>query len=241
MAQPRAALITPALVLVSVTLFLGAQVPNVFILASRYLGDRGYHQDEIGLVMGGFAIASLVMSPFVGWFCSRFGHGRVMAIGCLVAAAGAALFAISDEHVGFTIGRALQGLGFDVRHSPNVVRISYPDSVARLAPNSRVSLEDMDVGIRDCIVARLSCQVYEFHFAHQTQQRSGNFLLDFFNFRRSTTVSGWQFDALVVVKDATVLFTSHGGTPQTNRVERRTNPLGPLQSIGESSGGLLAP
>jgi len=134
----------------------------------------------------------------------------------------------------------LETFGFDVRHSPNVVRISYPDSVARLAPNSRVALEDMDVGIRDCIVARLSCQVYEFHFAHQSQQRSGNFLLDFFNFRRNTTVSGWQFDALVVVKDATVLFTSHGGTPQTSRLERRTNPLGPLQSIGESSGGMLA-
>jgi hypothetical protein len=104
-----------------------------------------------------------------------------------------------------------------------------------------VPLEDMDVGIRECIAARSSCQVYEFHFAHQSQQRSGNFLLDFFNFRRSTTVSGWQFDAVVVVKDALVLFTSHGGTPQTTRVEKRTNPLGPLQSIGESSGGLLLP
>jgi MFS family permease len=105
-------LITPALVLVSVTLFLGAQVPNVFILASRYLGDRGYREDEIGLVMGGFSIASLAMSPVVGWFCHHFGHARVMAIGCLIAAVGAALFAVSDEHVGYTIGRALQGLGF---------------------------------------------------------------------------------------------------------------------------------
>lgn len=132
MAQSRSALITPALVLVSVTLFLGAQVPNVFILASRYLGDRGYHEDEIGLVMGGFAIASLAMSPFVGWFCHRFGHARVMAAGCLIAGGGAALFALSDEHVGFTLGRALQGLGF-----ANVL-IGASAYVAETAPPDRL-------------------------------------------------------------------------------------------------------
>jgi MFS family permease len=105
-------LITPALVLVSVTLFLGAQVPNVFVLSPRFLGDRGYHEDEIGVVMGAFNLASLAMSPAVGWLCMRFGHARVMASGCLVAAAGAAVFALSDGAPGFATGRALQGVGF---------------------------------------------------------------------------------------------------------------------------------
>jgi len=99
-------------VLVSVTLFLGAQVPNVFVLASRFLGDRGYDADEIGVVMGAFNLASLAVSPIVGWFCLRFGHARVMAIGCLIASSGAACFALSDAPVGFATGRALQGLGF---------------------------------------------------------------------------------------------------------------------------------
>jgi hypothetical protein len=133
----------------------------------------------------------------------------------------------------------LEALGFR-RHSPNVVLIAYPDSIARLAPNSQVPLDSMDQGIRECIVARMSCQVYEFHFARQTQRREGNFLLDFFNFRRNTVVSGWRFTALVVVRDGKVLFTSHGGEPQTDRLERRTNPLGPLQPAGEMSGGWIA-
>ena len=52
MAQSRSALITPALVLVSVTLFLGAQVPNVFILASRYLGEEELSFTEIAFLLG---------------------------------------------------------------------------------------------------------------------------------------------------------------------------------------------
>ena len=112
MARSDHPLVTPALVLVSVTLFLGAQVPNVFVLSSRFLGDRGYHEDEIGVVMGAFNLASLVVSPIVGWFCMRFGHARVMAVGCVISAAGAAAFAFSDGPVGFATGRALQGFGF---------------------------------------------------------------------------------------------------------------------------------
>lgn len=133
----------------------------------------------------------------------------------------------------------LEALGFRVRESANVLHISYPDSVARLAPNSRVPLEDMDEGIRECIVSRSACQVYEFTFAHQVQRRVGSFLPDFFNFRRRTTLSGWRFKALVVVKDGKVLFTSYGGEPHTELEESRVNPLGPLQSSGEMSGSLL--
>jgi hypothetical protein len=134
----------------------------------------------------------------------------------------------------------LEAFGFKVRQSPNVVHVHYPDTIARLAPNSRVPLEELDSGIRDCIAARSACQVYEFQFAHQTQRRVGNFLVDFFNFRRETTISGWRFNALVVVKDDKVLFTSYGGEPRTDRVEKRTNPLGPLQATGEMSGGWIA-
>jgi hypothetical protein len=133
----------------------------------------------------------------------------------------------------------LEALGFKARQSPNVVRISYPDSIARLAPNSSIPLETMDEGIRDCIASRMACQVYEFHFTHQKSRRVGNFLLDFFNFKRRTVVSGWRFNALVVVKNETVLFASHGGEPKTDQLEQRVNPLGPLQPSGEMSGSYL--
>ncbi len=110
--NPRTRLITPGLILVSLTLFLGAQVPNVFVLSPRFLGLRDYSERDIGIVMGAFNIASLLASPAAGWLCARFGHARVLAGGCLIAASGAAVFALSDSAAGFFLGRALQGLGF---------------------------------------------------------------------------------------------------------------------------------
>jgi len=80
----------------------------------------------------------------------------------------------------------------------------------------------------------MACIAYEFHFAHESRGRKGNFLLDFLNFNRTTVVRGWRFDALVVVSAGVVLFRNFGGEPDNERVERQVNPLGPLQSGGES-------
>lgn len=133
----------------------------------------------------------------------------------------------------------LKPLGFDPAGSRNVKLIPYPDSVSRLAPNASVALVDLDPGIRDCILARMACQTYEFRLEHESRERKGNFLLDFLNFDRTSYVTGWRFEALVVVRDGIVLFRTFGGEPSNDRVERRVNPLGPLQSSGESVGGRI--
>lgn len=137
-----------------------------------------------------------------------------------------------------TVGE-LRALGFDPIASRNVKVVPYPDLVARLAPNAAVALVDLDPGIRDCILARLGCQAFEFRLAHEAHERKGRFLLDFLNFRRITYVTGWRFDAVVAVRDDVVLFRTHGGEPNNDRVERRLNPLGPLQSSGEAAAGRL--
>jgi hypothetical protein len=133
----------------------------------------------------------------------------------------------------------LEALGFRVRETANVVRIGYPDSIARLAPNSAVPLDTLDPGIRECIAARDACSLYEFHFGRRDQRRDGNFLLDFFNFKRRTVVTGWRFNALVAIKNNTVVFASHSGEARIDHVEERRNPLGPLQSSGEIAGDLV--
>lgn len=133
----------------------------------------------------------------------------------------------------------LETLGFKVRDSANVVRIGYPDSIARLAPNSAVPMSTLDSGIRECIAARDACSLYEFHFGRRETRRVGNFLLDFFNFQRRTHVTGWRFTALVALKLDTVVFATHSGESRIDHVEERRNPLGPLQSSGEIAGDLL--
>lgn len=133
----------------------------------------------------------------------------------------------------------LAALGFDPAGGTNVTYIPYPDILARLAPYSGVPREELDSGISACIAAKTACRAYVFRFEHQDRQREGNFAADFFNVRRVTHVTGWRFEALVVLRDSIVLFRNIAGEPNIDRVERRTNPLGPLQPAGEAAGSLL--
>ena len=57
--------------------------------------------------------------------------------------------------------------------------------------------------------------------------------------RRTTKVTGWWFDALVVVTDGKVLFRNFAGQASTDKVEKQLNPLGPFQPAGESAGSVL--
>lgn len=103
---------SPALVRVVAVLFLGALVPNLFVLAPRFLGDLGYDKRDIGIVMGSFNLASLVVSSAVGWMTARYGHARVLAAGCAVCAGGALGFSFVDDRLAFAVARAVQGAGF---------------------------------------------------------------------------------------------------------------------------------
>lgn len=148
--------------------------------------------------------------------------------------------AAADKIVPFQTRTAdLASMGFDYSDGRNVVRIPYPDLLARLAPYPGVPMDALDPGIRQCIHARNECRAYAFHFERKQRKRTGTFWYDFFNIRRITHVTGWSFDALIVVTDGTVLFRNFGGQAQIDQTERSVNPLGPLQPAGEASGALL--
>lgn len=133
----------------------------------------------------------------------------------------------------------LGALGLDPSEARNVGVIAYPDIIARLVPYPGVPMGDLDPGIARCIVARTACSAFVFRFEHQERRREGAFWLDFLNVRRVTRVTGWWFETLIVVSDGLVLFRSSAGQPQTVRIERQTNPLGPFQPAGEAAAGRL--
>ena len=133
----------------------------------------------------------------------------------------------------------LAALGFDPKDGKNVTRIPYPDVLGRLVPYAAVPPEALDPGIRQCVAARAACQAWLFQFSRQDRERHGSFLADFFNVRRTTRITGWWLEALVVESDGVVLFRSLGGQPAIDRVERQSNPLGPFQSSGEGAGAVL--
>lgn len=133
----------------------------------------------------------------------------------------------------------LPKLGFDPHQGRNVTLIPYPEIVSRIAPYSGVPLDQLDPGIRACILAKAGCRAYLFHFERQDRKREGEFWSDFLNVDRTTNVTGWVFETLVVVSNGTVLFRNIGGQPHVERVEKQRNPLGPLQPAGESAGHFL--
>jgi hypothetical protein len=129
----------------------------------------------------------------------------------------------------------LKALGFDVLASGNVRQIPYPQWVGHLVPNPTLAIDELDVGIRDCIAAQQACRAYEFRLGAQVHERRGGFVADFLNFRRVTHTRGWRFEGVVLVRHAVVLFRSHGGERKIDVVEERVNPLGPLQAVGEAA------
>lgn len=172
------------------------------------------------------------------------GCGNLLPRGSNETASGFASFEAAREAIErvepyHTTTSGLRDFGFDVNDSANVRQIPYPEVVTRLAPNPSVPLAMLDVGIRDCIEARQACRAYEFSFGRQTSRREGSFWLDFLNFRRRTDTTGWRFQGLVVVRDGVVLFRNYGGEPQIKQTEQRSNPLGPLQSVGEGAASTL--
>ena len=134
----------------------------------------------------------------------------------------------------------LARLRLDICASANVQQLPYPQWVGMLV-QSNVPLDRADIGIRDCLAAEQACRAYVFRIGNLTRERDGNFFADFLNFRRVTRTRGWRFEGVVLVRDEVVLFRNHGGQPNIELVEDRSNPLGPLQTLGESLPSALGP
>lgn len=132
----------------------------------------------------------------------------------------------------------LKELGFAPDAAPNVQILNHLDIMQRFLPNQSISLKDLDKGLQDCLAAQDRCQAYEIVVRHTDAERYGNVLLDLFNFHRRTTITGWEFRAIIVLKDDLTVYKISGGKPSINEFQDSKNPLGPLQSPGSAIWGL---
>jgi hypothetical protein len=110
--------------------------------------------------------------------------------------------------------------------------------VKTAVPQPSFSIEDQPQGIRDCIRAEARCIGYSLEQSQIRRKRVGNFFLDFLNFDRETLITGWRFNALIVVIDGTVVYKQWSGQPMVRQVDRNRNPLGPFQSVGDAKNNL---
>lgn len=128
----------------------------------------------------------------------------------------------------------LKALGVDPDRTANVALLGHADLLRRLAASSSFDINHLDPGLKQCVSLAQSCFAYELEQTQLDRQRVGGFWMDFLNFRRSVDITGWQFDALVVIKGELVIYKLWSGKPKIHQTEDERNPLGPLQGIGPS-------
>lgn len=143
-----------------------------------------------------------------------------------------------EPHV--TTRGELTAAGIDPLQNAAITILSLPDVMQRFTVGTALNADELDPGIRRCLVAGNACTGYSILVRRNDRSRIGNFWLDTFNFRRETDVTGWTFNALILFVDDVVVYTVHGGQPRIHEKEISRNPLGPLQSLGEGVGSALA-
>lgn len=71
------------------------------------------------------------------------------------------------------------------------------------------------------------------------RDRTANFWLDSLGFYRKIDVSGWSFNATILLIDDVVVCTLYGGQPIISELEVSEQPLGPLQNWGDTLPALV--
>jgi hypothetical protein len=134
-----------------------------------------------------------------------------------------------------TSAKDMVQLGYDPFSNPAVTILTYGDVIRRLIPPTTIDSMTLNRGIVECVSAQEKCQVYEVDLKSIHRKRSGNFWFDFLNFRRRTEISGWRFNALILLNRDLVVYKLWSGQPVIHEVEEAVNPLGPLQGSGEAA------
>lgn len=118
--------------------------------------------------------------------------------------------------------------------SPNVQLLTYSDIVLRFPVGGGLSSQQLDPGLRECLEAGKACQGYSITVRDVRRERVGNYFQDAFGFKRVVDVSGWSFNALILLVHDRVVYTLYGGQPNLREQEITRQPLGPLQDWGNA-------
>jgi len=117
--------------------------------------------------------------------------------------------------------------------SPNVQLLTYSDIVLRFPIGSGIGVDHLDTGLRECLEAGKACRGYAISARDVRRERVGNYWQDAFGFKRVVDVSGWSFNALILLVSDRVVYTLYGGQPNLREQEVTRQPLGPLQEWGD--------
>lgn len=129
----------------------------------------------------------------------------------------------------------LSKLGFDPK-SANVEVLTYVGVTDRLPHDSRPS-GHLPQQVQDCIAAQDRCIAYAFHPEHHESRNVGNPVLELTGFEHKTINSGWSAEVMLLVQDGFVVYKFMSGHPLIEDTQTSTQPLGPLQNLGDRAVG----
>jgi hypothetical protein len=132
----------------------------------------------------------------------------------------------------------LRQMSLDPTSNPNIAILNYADVMRKFMLNQSFSINDLDNGVRECVLAKIGCRGFEINQSLVNKQRMGNLVLDVLGFQRETQTDGWRFNGLILLKDGVVVYKLTGGQPVIQQKEENQNPLGPVQAIGSRVTGV---
>jgi hypothetical protein len=138
-----------------------------------------------------------------------------------------------------TTAADLKAAGIDPFVTPNVQLLTYSDIVLRFPLSGSMPMAQLDRGLRECLEAGNACRGYFISVRETKRDRVGNFWLDSLSFYRVIDVSGWSFNALILIVEGRVVYVIHGGQPVVKEQETNKQPLGPLQGWGDVLPGFI--
>ena len=119
--------------------------------------------------------------------------------------------------------------GLDLKTSKNVVVLDRTTLLALFMANIPGSFEYLDDAERLCLRASENCTPYVFRKDETREEGKGSLLLRLLNFKKESTVRGWNVEILLLVLNDVVVYKQIKGTPngtERSKIERR--PLGPF-------------
>jgi hypothetical protein len=131
---------------------------------------------------------------------------------------------------GRTTSAELRTMGLDPYTSSNVQLLSFSDVLLRF-PHAG-TLKHIDDGLRRCLDSGQACTGLAITARSTRRERVGGFWADALSFKRVVDVTGWSFNALVLVVDERAVYTLYGGQPLLREQDINRQPLGPLQDWG---------
>lgn len=132
---------------------------------------------------------------------------------------------------GRTSTQDLARIGFDAR-TGNVDVLSYLGIQERFMPRDSFKFDQLNPAVKACILSETGCTGFAFHPAHSATRRIGNAALDILGFQRVTRSEHWSAEIVLLMQNGIVTYKVFSGSPRTENVEDRVQPLGPLQDLG---------